>query len=64
MSDQEGKRAQREALRAAETSGAGPGDRARAHEDALARYLRLQAAGAKRRRKPKTEDQRTTEESE
>lgn len=57
MSDQDGKRAQQEALRAAEAATSGD----RAHEDALARYLQLQAAGAK---KPRQSKKTTTKEGE
>lgn len=41
MSDRDSSRAQQEALRGARA--ADVGDRSRAHEDALARYLRLNA---------------------
>jgi hypothetical protein len=54
MPDQDGKRAQQDALHALESST--PGDRSQAHEDALARYLRLQAQSAKKRKSQKKDD--------
>ena len=53
MSDRDGKRAQRDALRTARAGDAGGSSRA--HEDALARYLRLNAQRPARQRQHKPE---------
>lgn len=53
MTDRDSSSAQRDALRAARAAGAG--DRRRAHEDALARYLRLNARRPARRRSEQPE---------
>ena len=58
MTDQDGRRAQRETLQASKTST--KDDRSRPHEDLLARYLRLPAA--QQRRAPKAGKKSTTPE--
>jgi hypothetical protein len=62
MSDRENNRAQKDALRAARANNAGGSSRA--HEDALARYLRLNADRPSRRRRAQPEPPTTDKESE
>jgi hypothetical protein len=62
MSDRDSSRAQQDALRGARAANAG--DRSRAHEDALARYLRLNARRPARRQSKQPEPPATDTESE